>query len=45
MKSILLLFARARGLLSKSLFFIINRVLGLLVYYNTVLENSYENIL
>jgi hypothetical protein len=44
-KSILLLFARA-GLLSKiSLFFINNRVLGLIVLYNTVLENSYDNIL
>jgi hypothetical protein len=44
-KSILLFFARA-GLLTLYLFFFnINRVIGLLVLYNTVLENSYDNIL
>jgi hypothetical protein len=38
-------FARARGLLVYIFFFYYNRVLGLIVLYNTVLENSYDNIL
>jgi hypothetical protein len=45
MKSILLYFARARGLQCISFFLILIGFKGCIVYYNTVLDNSYDNIL